>query len=105
MSFLKNLFVKTPPVDYRSLVNNGALIIDVRTRDEFKSGNIRGSVNIPLDEISRMVNDLRKKNKAVITCCRSGARSGMAKKILESAGIECYNGGAWDELAGQLRIA
>lgn len=35
------------------------------------------------------------KSRPVITCCRSGARSGMAADVLKRNGFECYNGGAW----------
>ncbi len=105
MSFISNLFSKAPSVDYKSLLQNGALIVDVRTSDEYRSGHIKGSVNIPLDQIQRLAMDLKKKNVPVITCCRSGSRSGMAKNILQSAGIECYNGGAWDSLNVELKAA
>lgn len=105
MSFLKNLFKHAPATDYRSLLENGAVIIDVRTVEEFRSGNIKGSLNIPLDQIQRAASELKRKNKPVITCCRSGSRSGAAKNILQAAGIECYNGGAWDELNRQLKAA
>jgi rhodanese-related sulfurtransferase len=101
-SFLKRIFSKTPATDYAGLVKNGALIIDVRTPGEYKDGHIKGAVNIPLDEIRGRIEDIRKKGKPVITCCRSGARSGMARSILQSAGIECHNGGAWDSLRNRI---
>ncbi|MBL7708726.1 MAG: rhodanese-like domain-containing protein, partial [Chitinophagaceae bacterium] len=84
------------------LVNNGAVIIDVRSPGEYKSGHIKGSKNFPLDTIRNKVNDLKKLNKPVITVCRSGARSGMAKGILKSAGIEVYNGGPWFSLQNKI---
>jgi rhodanese-related sulfurtransferase len=74
------------------------VIVDVRTPGEFNSGHGKGAINIPLDSISSRVAELKKMNKPVITCCRSGSRSGMAKRILSSAGIECYNGGPWSSL-------
>ena len=88
--------------NYKELVSNGAVIIDVRSASEFKSGNIPGSKNYPLDNIRTKVADLKKMNKPVITVCRSGARSGMAKSILKSAGIEVYNGGAWTSLIQKI---
>jgi rhodanese-related sulfurtransferase len=42
------------------------------------------------------------KNKPIITCCRSGARSGMAKSVLAAAGVEVSNGGAWFMLEKKL---
>ena len=81
-------------VNYKEMVSNGAIIVDVRTSAEFKAGHIPGSKNFPLDNIRTKVAELKKLNKPVITVCRSGARSGKAKGILNSAGIEVYNGGA-----------
>lgn len=102
MGFFSNLFSSKPAVDYSDLVRNGAIIVDVRTPGEFAQGHIKGSVNIPLDTIGSRVSELKQKNKPVITCCRSGARSGTAKSILVDAGIECYNGGAWDSLQNNI---
>lgn len=98
MNIFKRLFSSAPPVDFAGLVKDGAMIIDVRTTDEFKGGHIKGAVNIPLDRLQLQIPDIKKKQKKVITCCRSGARSRMAKGMLEAAGVTCYNGGAWDEL-------
>jgi rhodanese-related sulfurtransferase len=97
----KNLFGSA--TDYKTLVKNGAIIVDVRTSGEFVSGHIKGSINIPVDSIKSKVSDLKKKGKPVITVCRSGARSGMAKGILGSAGIEVYNGGPWNSLQAKLQ--
>lgn len=88
--------------NYKDLVTNGAVIIDVRTPGEFKAGHISGSKNYPLDSIRNKTAELKKLNKPVITVCRSGARSGMAKGILKSAGIEAYNGGPWNGLKNKI---
>lgn len=98
LAFLKKLLGGGTPVDYKALLSQGAVIVDVRTAAEFKSGHINGAVNIPLDVIKSKAAELKKKNKPVITCCRSGSRSGMAKSMLSAAGVECYNGGAWNML-------
>ncbi len=102
LNLIKNMFSAAPQADYAALVKSGALIIDVRTPGEFNSGHIKGSINIPLDDIRNKTEELKKKNKVIITCCRSGNRSGMAKSMLESAGIECHNGGAWNVLNNQI---
>ncbi len=91
----KTLFgIGGPKVDLREKINQGATIVDVRTPLEFQGGHVAGSINIPLD---RLQDQLKKINKAkpVITCCRSGARSGMAADMLKSQGFEVYNGGPW----------
>jgi rhodanese-related sulfurtransferase len=95
ISFLKNLFGIGPQVNYAELIKNGAQILDVRTSPEFKTGNIRGSINIPVQVLHQQFSHL-KKNKPVITCCASGSRSAVAKNILLANGFaEVYNGGGW----------
>lgn len=102
LDFLKGIFSSAPAVDYKAMVADGAIIVDVRTPGEFKSGHIKGAVNIPLDTIANQTQSLLKKGVPVITCCRSGARSGAAVQILRNAGIEAVNGGPWDSLQSQL---
>ncbi|KAA8476781.1 rhodanese-related sulfurtransferase [Arcticibacter tournemirensis] len=88
------------PVNFKELVDNGALIIDVRTPGEYKSGHIQGSVNIPLNKLNDSIAMLRKRSKPVITCCASGMRSASAVYVLKAGGIEeVYNGGAWKKLS------
>lgn len=101
LNFLKKLFGVTS-INYKELINKGAVIVDVRSITEFKTGHISGSKNMPLDSIRNKVNELKKINKPVITVCRSGARSAAAKGILKSAGIEVYNGGAWNNLRNKI---
>ena len=84
------------------LLEKGALIIDVRTPEEYRGGHITESVNIPLDKIPGKVNELKRKNKAIITCCRSGARSGMAADQLRKAGIVVENGGPWNSVSDMM---
>lgn len=100
LALFKKLFSKG--ADFKGLVQQGAIIVDVRTPAEYRTGHIAGAQNIPLDNIKSSVNDLKKKGKPVITVCRSGARSGMAKSILQAAGIEVYNGGPWNLLQRKI---
>ncbi|MEK7346703.1 MAG: rhodanese-like domain-containing protein [Pseudomonadota bacterium] len=72
------------------------LIIDVRSPGEFASGHVRGSVNVPLDrfaeEIAHQVPD---KSTAVVLCCASGGRSGMACNFMQQMGYQqVSNGGS-----------
>lgn len=96
MGLLDSLFGKK--TDFGALIEEGALIIDVRTPGEFQQGHIEGSKNIPLDQIGKKVETIRKKGKPVILCCASGMRSGRAASMLKGAGIEAYNGGPWSSL-------
>ena len=79
-----------------------AVIIDVRTYEEFASGHIKNSKNIPLQIIETKINDIKKLNKPVIVCCKSGMRSSQATSILKRNGIEAINGGGWQSL--QLKL-
>ncbi len=100
-SFIKKLFTPQPPVDYKQLLKDGAIIVDVRSKGEYQGGHIRGSVNIPLDTVQSNLKKLDK-NKVIITCCASGMRSGSAKSILNSNGFEAHNGGGWMSLKNKI---
>ena len=95
---IKKLFgLKT--TNYVQLMQEGAIILDVRTTGEFSTGHINGAINIPLDKLSNNLEKLKAKNKPIITCCASGMRSASAKGILLSKGYgKVYNGGAWHRL-------
>ncbi len=97
LSFFKKLFQQNN-TELDGAIQRGAVIVDVRTKPEFQQGHIAGSKNIPLNEIKLKLENIRKWDKPVITVCRSGSRSAMAKNQLQSAGIEVYNGGAWTSL-------
>lgn len=90
MGIFDSLFKKE---DYSQLVKDGALVIDVRTPEEFKEGNVKGSKNIPLNVISTRVKELE--GKKIVLVCRSGARASQALSILTSNGINAVNAGAW----------
>jgi rhodanese-related sulfurtransferase len=100
---IKNLFVKKQEVNFAKLLNEGAQIIDVRSPGEYQTGHIKGSVNIPVDQLQHHLSKV-KKDKPVITCCASGMRSGMAKRVLLSNGFTAvYNGGGWSGLQQKIR--
>ena len=95
------LGIKT--VDYAQLVKEGAIILDVRTKGEYGSGHIKGSVNIPVDQLHKNLNKLKDKKRPIITCCESGMRSASAKGVLTSNGFtNVHNGGRWLSLNNKL---
>jgi phage shock protein E len=99
---LKKLFGFGPKVDFAELVKQGAVILDVRSPGEYKQGHIKGSINAPLNDLSRHISKL-KKEAVVITCCASGMRSASAKSVLKSNGFtEVYNGGGWSSLQNKI---
>ena len=93
MGFFKKLF---KPSEAELLVQQGkAHIVDVRTPGEYKSGHVKGSVNIPLNQFQREMKALHAKEHVVL-CCASGMRSAQASSILKSSGHRsAHNGGSW----------
>ena len=76
-----------------------AVVIDVRTIEEFSEGHVKGSKNIVLNVIPGKVAEIKAMNKKVIAVCRSGARSGQAASFLKQQGIDVINGGPWQNVA------
>lgn len=100
---LKSLFGLGPKVDYAELIRKGAIVLDVRTKSEYAGGHIRGSLNIPVDQLGNNTKRFTDKNKTIITCCASGMRSGAAKSMLKSKGYtQVYNGGSWMSLQNKI---
>ena len=99
MAAWEKLFGGAPAVDLKSMIDEGAFLVDVRTPGEFIEGNVKGSVNIPLDSVTQQLAKFKDK-KNIIVFCRSGNRSGQAKAILEQNGLtNVVNGGTWQEVA------
>lgn len=97
----RTLFGMGPKVDLKEVKDRGAVILDVRTVGEYADCHVKGSINIPLDQLPKKLNKLPK-NKPVIACCASGARSGSAVAFLKSQGYEAYNGGGWAAVEREL---
>jgi phage shock protein E len=98
------LFKKKEDVDYKELIKQGAVILDVRSKEEFEAGHVNGALNIPLDILSSNLKRIRSKDTHIITCCMSGGRSSMAKSILHRAGYDnVHNGGGWNSLQSKLQ--
>ncbi|MBO6517847.1 MAG: rhodanese-like domain-containing protein [Bacteroidia bacterium] len=95
IGFLKNLFGEK--ADLAEVVQRDAVILDVRTVNEYQQARGKNSKNIPLNELGSRINEIRKWAKPVITCCASGVRSAAAAKALKRHGIEAYNGGSWQK--------
>lgn len=102
LKLFQNLIGLGSKVVFTELMDKDATIVDVRRRDEFAGGHIKGSINIPLQELASKMNTIDK-NKPVITCCLSGVRSAAAKSSLKSNGFEVvHNGGGWKSLKMKL---
>ena len=66
--------------------NEDAVLLDVRTREEYASGHIEGSRNLPLDEIDRVDSVIKDKNAPLYVHCLSGGRSARAVAYLRGKG-------------------
>jgi len=77
---------------------DGVELIDVRARSEYYNGHVRGSINIPLDDLTNHLGELDQETP-ILVYCRSGMRSAQAKKILEKSGFsQVLNGGNWEHI-------
>ena len=68
-------------------VDNGALLVDVRSPAEFNAGHLAGAINIDHEEIISRTSELGDKDRVIIVYCRSGRRSGLAKEWLIEKGF------------------
>lgn len=69
------------------MIEQGALLIDVRTVEEFSQGHIDGALNIPWQQTDDLLAAIgTDKQCPVVVYCRSGNRSGKAKVVLETKG-------------------
>lgn len=92
------------PIHKVETLSEDALIIDVRTPQEFQSGHIKNAINIPYEVIGRKIKQVaEKKDQEVILYCRSGRRSGIALKTLTKLGYaNAKNVGGYEAFKKQL---
>ena len=107
MAFLGNIFFNEnsdQEADIRSMIKNGALIIDTRSSDEFSGGHVEDAVNIPYDLIPAAIEQhTTDKSEPIIVYCHAGVRSGIAKQSLEQLGFtHVINGGSYQRMQDLL---
>lgn len=83
-----------------NLVSMGALVVDVRTPEEFAAGHLDGAINIPHDQtLARLTEYGSDKDRSIIVYCRSGNRSGKAYEILVEQGFtSTHNAGGYEAI-------
>ena len=92
------------PEAAKKLIAAGAVVLDVRTPDEFAGGHVPSATNIPVDQVTQRLAEVDKlvgsdKTKPVVVYCAAGARAAKAKTQLEAAGYtQVVNGGGLDDL-------
>jgi phage shock protein E len=82
-------------------LNNGALVIDVRTPSEFSFDHLPSAINIPLYQIeTTLPRRVKDKSLVLLLHCQSGIRSGLAKRKLKALGYSnAFNLGSYDRAA------
>ncbi len=90
------------PEAAKQYLRSGALVIDFRGQDEYASGHLPGTVNIPLGELSARISTVcPDKNRVILLHCLSGGRSGMALGTLKSLGYtNAFNLGSYTRAEG-----
>jgi phage shock protein E len=81
-------------------IRNGALLVDVRTQQEFDQEHLEGALLIPHDRIASRASELGDdKQRTIVLYCRSGNRSAQAKEALEKIGYtNVMNAGGYESL-------
>lgn len=98
--FLKRLVggKRVPPSVVSERIKAGAKIVDVRSPEEFQGGAYPGAVNIPLQLLGARMHEIPK-DRPVVLYCASGARSGMAARVLKQAGyVDVLNAGGLGDM-------
>ena len=66
----------------------GAVLLDVRTQQEYAAGHIPGSQNLPLGQLKTMETQIPKKDTPIFVYCYSGARSSQGAALLKQMGYQ-----------------
>jgi rhodanese-related sulfurtransferase len=84
-------------------IREGAIVLDVRTSEEFEAGNLPNALNIPYNQLERRLGELNGQvDSPIVVYCKSGRRAGIAKKILEDHQFNhVWNGGGYLELSAR----
>jgi rhodanese-related sulfurtransferase len=91
--WLRGLFPSRPkvtPQQARELQEGGAILLDVRDDAEWRAGHAPGARHIPLSRLPGRIRELPQR-RAVVTVCRSGARSARAAALLGRSGLDAVN--------------
>ena len=85
--------------------SKNAMLLDVRTREEYASGHIEGSLNLPLDEIDKVDSVVKDKNAPLYVHCLSGGRSARAAAYLGGKGYrEVHDIGGIGSYKGKIVV-
>lgn len=84
--------------EIKEYLQKDAVILDVRTLEEWNEGHIKNAKHIVLNTIPNHIQEIKAFNKPIIAVCRSGGRSAQATQFLNQNGLDVINGGPWQNV-------
>lgn len=102
MGFFDMFKPKNMGLEIKEYLQNDAVILDVRTKEEWNEGHIDGSKHVVLNLVPVKIDEIKSWKKPIIAVCRSGGRSGQATQFLKQNGLDVINGGPWQNVAQYL---
>jgi len=83
----------------KAMVARGALLVDVRTPQEFSAGHVEGAINIPHMDVEKRLSEFGENlDRQIVLYCRSGNRSGLAQQSLKALGYQrVFNAAGYQE--------
>ena len=100
---LLNILFGNKSEKINNYLSKNAVILDVRTKNEFLGEHIAGALHIPLQELEYRVDEIIKLKKPVIVYCASGARSDRASNFLRLNKVDAINGGGLYAMKAALK--
>jgi len=88
--------------EIKEYLDKEAIVLDVRTLEEWDEGHVEGAKHIVLTVIPLEIEQIKSWGKPIIAVCRSGGRSGQAAQFLAQNGVDVINGGPWQNVAKEL---
>ena len=83
----------------KEYLEKGAIVLDVRTQEEWNHAHLEGAKHVVLNTIPEKTEEIKSLQKPIIAVCKSGGRSEQATKYLSSQGLDVINGGPWQHVA------
>ncbi|WP_255513472.1 rhodanese-like domain-containing protein [Homoserinibacter sp. GY 40078] len=74
----------------RALMDDGAVLVDVRTAGEWKTEHAPVARHVPLDQLERRAGDLPA-DTPIVVMCQSGVRSAQGARMLRARGVDAHS--------------
>jgi len=98
MGFFDMFKRKDMSAEIKEYLGKNAVILDVRTQEEWNEGHSKGAKHVVLNLVPVKIDEIKSWKKPIIAVCRSGARSGQATQFLKQNGVDVINGGPWQNV-------